>query len=47
MRDLDFAPGGRKGMIVGQGGRILRSVDSGYEWLQVLPVENEMEPKAS
>lgn len=37
MRDLDFAPGGRKGLIVGQGGRILRSVDSGYEWKQVLP----------
>lgn len=37
MRDIDFAPGGRKGFIVGQGGRILRSVDSGYEWVQVLP----------
>ncbi len=37
MRDLDFSPEGRKGFIVGQGGRILRSVDAGYEWKQVLP----------
>lgn len=43
MRDIDFAPGGRKGLIVGQGGRILRSVDSGYEWKQVLPKETSAE----
>lgn len=47
MRDLDFAPGGRKGMIVGQGGRILRSIDSGYEWTQVLPVPRQRESEAS
>ncbi|MCP4039265.1 MAG: hypothetical protein GY733_20160, partial [bacterium] len=37
MRDVDFAPSGSKGLIVGQGGRILRSTDAGYEWTQVLP----------
>lgn len=47
MRDLDFAPGGRKGIIVGQGGRILRSVDSGYEWQQVLPAPKESTSEAS
>jgi photosystem II stability/assembly factor-like uncharacterized protein len=41
MRDLDFAPGGRKGIIVGQGGRILTTADSGYEWKQVLPAEKK------
>ena len=43
MRDLDFAPDGRKGIIVGQGGRILTTADSGHEWKQVLPVENPTE----
>ena len=47
MRDLDFAPGGRNGIIVGQGGRILRSVDSGYEWKQVLPIPDEPAASAS
>ncbi|MBW2272310.1 MAG: hypothetical protein JRG96_03495 [Deltaproteobacteria bacterium] len=37
MRDLAFGPDGRVGFIVGQGGRILRSTDAGYEWEQVLP----------
>ena len=44
MRDIDFAPGGRTGLIVGQGGRVLRSLDAGHEWKQVLPkVEEEAE----
>lgn len=48
MRDLDFAPGGRTGIIVGQGGRILRTVDSGYEWQQVLPaLDDAAGPEAS
>lgn len=47
LRDLDFAPGGRKGIIVGQGGRILRTIDSGYEWTQVLPPPDEPDSKAS
>jgi hypothetical protein len=37
MRDIDFGPDGRVGFIVGQGGKILRSTDAGYEWKQVLP----------
>jgi hypothetical protein len=39
MRDIGFAPGGRMGLIVGQGGRVLRSVDAGHEWKQVFPPE--------
>ena len=42
MRDIDFAPGDRMGLIVGQGGRVLKSIDAGHEWKQVLP-----EPEAS
>jgi photosystem II stability/assembly factor-like uncharacterized protein len=37
MRDLDFESTGRLGLIVGQGGRILRSSDAGHKWEQVLP----------
>ncbi len=37
MRDVDFGPDQRKGFIVGQGGRILRTEDAGYQWKQVLP----------
>ncbi len=37
MRDVDFAPGGDAGFIVGQGGMILRSRDSGRTWTRVLP----------
>jgi photosystem II stability/assembly factor-like uncharacterized protein len=47
MRDIDFAPGGRRGLIVGQGGRILRTDDSGYEWKQVLPVEETADSVSS
>ncbi len=37
MRDIDFAPNGTTGLIVGQGGRVLRSTDAGHVWKQVLP----------
>lgn len=37
MRDIDFDPNGEVGFIVGQAGRILKSVDAGYIWEQVLP----------
>ncbi len=37
MRDVGFAPSGRTGLIVGQGGRILRSTDAGHVWQTVLP----------
>ncbi len=47
MRDIDFAPGGRRGVIVGQGGRILRTNDSGYEWEQVLPAPGGAAAEAS
>ena len=36
MRDVDFAPSGRVGMIVGQTGRIYLSTDAGYQWQQIL-----------
>jgi len=32
MRDIDFAPGGGLGLIVGQTGRIYRSKDAGFRW---------------
>lgn len=47
MRDLDFAPGGREGFIVGQGGRILKSMDSGYEWTQILPPKKPSSSEAT
>ena len=37
MRDMDFDPDGKIGLVVGQAGRILRSGNSGYEWATVLP----------
>ena len=37
MRDVNYSPSGRLGLIVGQSGRILRSTDSGFEWRQILP----------
>jgi photosystem II stability/assembly factor-like uncharacterized protein len=37
MRDLDFDPSGKVGLVVGQAGRILRSGNSGIEWVSVLP----------
>ena len=40
MRDINFAPNGRVGFIVGQKGRILRTTDSGFQWSQVLPHPN-------
>jgi len=46
MRDIDFAPGGRMGMIVGQGGRVLRSVDAGHEWKQIFPPKPAPPPAA-
>jgi photosystem II stability/assembly factor-like uncharacterized protein len=36
MRDVDFSPSGRVGMIVGQTGRIYLSTDAGYQWQQIL-----------
>lgn len=38
MRDVGFAPGGQTGYIVGQTGTILKSIDAGKNWEQVLPV---------
>ena len=35
MRDVDFAPDGRLGLIVGQTGRIYRSRDAGIAWERV------------
>jgi photosystem II stability/assembly factor-like uncharacterized protein len=37
MRDIDFAPDGKLGLIVGQRGRIYRTEDAGFLWKQVLP----------
>jgi len=37
MRDIDFAPNATTGVIVGQGGRVLRTSDAGHVWKQVLP----------
>jgi photosystem II stability/assembly factor-like uncharacterized protein len=39
MRDVEFDPQGRLGFIVGQRGQILRSTDAGFQWQQVLPVQ--------
>ncbi|MBW2229726.1 MAG: hypothetical protein JRG92_07300 [Deltaproteobacteria bacterium] len=39
MRDVDFESSGEVGFIVGQAGQILKSVDAGYVWEQVLPPE--------
>ena len=39
MRDVDFESSGEVGFIVGQAGQILKSVDAGYIWEQVLPPE--------
>jgi len=41
MRDMDFDPSGRVGLVVGQAGRILRSGNAGREWLSVLPPREE------
>jgi photosystem II stability/assembly factor-like uncharacterized protein len=41
MRDINFAPNGRLGFIVGQTGQILRTTDSGFQWTQVLPIGDE------
>jgi len=37
MRDLEFAPGGETGFIVGQTGQIFKTTDSGTSWQRVLP----------
>lgn len=37
MRDMDFDPSGKVGLVVGQAGRILRSGNAGIEWVSVLP----------
>jgi photosystem II stability/assembly factor-like uncharacterized protein len=37
MRDLDFDQARQVGFIVGQEGLVLRSVDAGRSWEQVLP----------
>ncbi len=41
MRDMTFDPSGKIGLVVGQAGRILRSDNSGYEWVTVLPPSDE------
>ncbi|MDG2335155.1 MAG: YCF48-related protein [Myxococcota bacterium] len=41
MRDMTFDPTGKIGLVVGQSGRILRSDDSGREWVSVLPPPEE------
>jgi len=40
MRDIDFDASGEVGFIVGQAGQILKSVDAGYIWEQVMPPES-------
>ena len=37
MRDIGFGKNQRAGFIVGQQGMVLRSVDGGQTWAQVLP----------
>lgn len=37
MRDMDFDPSGKVGLVVGQAGRILRSGNAGLDWVSVLP----------
>jgi photosystem II stability/assembly factor-like uncharacterized protein len=34
---VDFSPSGGFGMIVGSGGRILRSLDGGQDWTLLAP----------
>jgi len=41
MRDVGFDDTGQVGFIVGQTGQVLRSVDAGFKWEQVLPPEEE------
>jgi hypothetical protein len=37
LRSVDFSPSGGFGMIVGSGGRILRSLDGGQDWTLLAP----------
>jgi photosystem II stability/assembly factor-like uncharacterized protein len=41
MRDIDFERAGQVGFIVGQTGRILKTIDAGFAWRQVLPPPDE------
>jgi photosystem II stability/assembly factor-like uncharacterized protein len=43
MRDMDFDPSGKVGLVVGQAGRILRSGNAGLKWVRVLPPTEEVD----
>jgi photosystem II stability/assembly factor-like uncharacterized protein len=43
LRDIDFESRGQVGFIVGQTGQILKSIDGGFAWRQVLPPLGEEE----